>query len=63
MLGNPRKKTLLAHSTMESKMVALTTASEEVSWLRNLLAKIPTWERPMLIILIYCDSITAIAKV
>ncbi|KAA0066067.1 putative Polyprotein [Cucumis melo var. makuwa] len=48
---------------MESEMIALATASEEASWLRSLLSEIPTWKRPILAILIHCDSIAAIAKV
>lgn len=36
-----KKQTILAQSTMESKMIALAIASEEASWLRSLLAEIP----------------------
>ncbi|XP_058741091.1 uncharacterized mitochondrial protein AtMg00810-like [Vicia villosa] len=36
-----KKQTILARSTMESEVIALATTSEEVSWLRCLLAEIP----------------------
>ena len=32
-----KKYTILAQSTMESKMIELATTSEEANWLRNLL--------------------------
>ena len=48
---------------MESKIIVLATASEEASWLRSLLAKIPLWEKPLPAVLIHCDIITAIAKI
>ncbi|CAJ2651716.1 unnamed protein product [Trifolium pratense] len=57
-----KKQTILAHSTMESEMIALATASEEASWLRCLLSEIPLWEKPMPAVLIHCDSTAAIAK-
>ena len=43
-------------------MIALATASEEVSWLRWLIAEILLLEKPMLDLLIHCDSTTTIAK-
>ena len=58
-----KKQTILAQSTMESEMIALAAASEEASWLRSLLAKIPLWERPILVVLIHCDSTATIAKI
>ncbi|RZB86226.1 Retrovirus-related Pol polyprotein from transposon TNT 1-94 [Glycine soja] len=58
-----KKQTILAQSTMESKMIALATASEEASWLRSLFAEILLWERPILVVLIHCDSTAAIAKI
>ena len=48
---------------MESKLIALASASEGASWLRNLLLDTPLWEKPITTILIHCDSIAAIAKV
>lgn len=36
-----KKQMIMAQSTMESEMIALAVASEEASWLRNLLAEIP----------------------
>ena len=44
-------------------MIALATASEEAEYLRNLLAEIPLWEKPIPAVLIHCDSTAAIAKV
>ena len=58
-----KKQTILAQSTMESEMIALATASEEADYLRNLLAEIPLWEKPIPAVLIHCDSTAAIAKV
>ena len=57
------KQTILAQSTMESELIALATASEEASWLRNFLADTPLWERPTPVILIHCDSTAAISRV
>ncbi|KAA0046026.1 putative Polyprotein [Cucumis melo var. makuwa] len=53
----------LSQSMMELEMITLASGSEEASWLRSLLSEIPTWERPILAILIHCDSTAAIAKV
>ncbi|KAL4032484.1 hypothetical protein IC575_005562 [Cucumis melo] len=36
-----KKQTILAQSTIELEMIALAAASEEASWLRSLLSKIP----------------------
>ena len=36
-----KKQTIVAHSAMESKLIALATASEEANWLRNFLADTP----------------------
>ena len=57
------KQTILAQSTMESELIALATASEEASWLRNFLADTPLWERPTPAVLIHCDSTAAISRV
>ena len=58
-----KKHTILAQSTMKSKMIALAIASEKVDWLRNLLSDIPLWEKPILAVLIHCDNTAVIAKV
>lgn len=58
-----KKQTILAQSTMESEMIELAPNNEEVSWLRCLLAKTPLWEKPMLAVLIHCDSTATIAKI
>lgn len=44
-------------------MITLSTANEEASWLRCLIVKIPLWEKPMLVVLIHCDSTATIAKI
>ena len=48
---------------MEAELIALTLASEEANWLRDLLYEIPLWEKPIPPILIHCDSIAAIGRV
>ncbi|KAA0041272.1 putative Polyprotein [Cucumis melo var. makuwa] len=58
-----KKQTILAQSTMESAMIALTAASEEASWLGSLLSEISTLERLIPAILIHYDSTAAITKV
>ena len=58
-----KKQTIMAQSTMEFVIIALASACEEASWLRNLLSDNPLWERPIPTILIRCDSTVAIGKV
>lgn len=58
-----KKQTILAESTMKEELIALDLASEEASWLRNLLAEFLLWERPVMSVLIHCDSIVVIDKV
>ena len=41
-----KKQTIIANSTMEAKL-ALASASEEANWFRDLLYKIPLWEKPI----------------
>ena len=41
---------------MESEFVALEKASTEAEWLRNLLADIPKWDKPLPSISFHCDS-------
>ena len=48
---------------MEVELIVLTSASEEVGWLHDLLFEIPTWEKPIPPILIHCDSTTTIGRV
>ena len=57
-----KKQTILAQSKMKSEMIALASASEEASWLRNLLYT-PLLERLIPAILIHCNSTTVIEKV
>ena len=54
------KQTCNARSTMESEFVALEKASIEAEWLRNLLADIPKWDKPLPSISFHCDSQAAI---
>ena len=58
-----KKQTILGQSTMESKMIKLAISSEVASWVRSLLSKISTWERPVPAILIHCDSTAPITKI
>ena len=58
-----KKQTIIANSKMETELIALTLASEETNWLRDLLYEIPLWEKPIPPILIHCDSTAAIGKV
>lgn len=48
---------------MEAELIVLVSASEEENWLGDLLYEIPLWEKPILPILIHCDSTAAIGKV
>ena len=41
---------------MESEFVALENAGTEAEWLRNLLADIPKWDKPLPSISLHCDS-------
>ena len=55
------KQTCNARSTMESEFVALENAGTEAEWLRNLLADIPKWDKPLPSISLHCDSQATIA--
>lgn len=44
-------------------MIALVTVGEEVDYLRNLLAEIFLWQKPITAVLIRYDSTTTIVKV
>ena len=46
---------------MESEFVALENAGTEAEWLRNLLADIPKWDKPLPSISLHCDSQATIA--
>ena len=48
---------------MESELIALDLASAEADWLRNLLADIPLWKRPVPSVSIRCDCQAAIGRV
>ena len=58
-----KKQTIIANSTMEAKLIALASTSEEANWLRHLLYEIPLWKKPIPPILIHCNSTTTIGKV
>ena len=47
---------------MEAKLIALSSASEEAGWLRDLLSKIPMLEKPIPPFLIHCDSTATIGR-
>ena len=57
------KQTILTRSTMEPKLVALDTATVEAEWLRELLMDLPLVEKPVPVILMYCDNQTVLIKV
>lgn len=59
----PKKQTILAQSTIKSEMISLTPTSGEASLLRSLLAEILFREKLSSVVLIYSDSIVAIAKI
>ena len=58
-----KKQTIIAKSTIEAELIALALASEEANWKRDLLHKIPLWEKPIPPILIHCDSTATIGRV
>ena len=47
---------------MEEELIALSSASEEVGWLRDLLFEIPMWEKPISPVLIHCDNTATIGR-
>lgn len=57
-----KKQTCIAHSTMESELVALATAGEEAEWIKTLLIDISFWVKPVPPISIHCDSLAAIGR-
>ena len=48
---------------MEAELIDLASTSEETNWLRDLLFKIPYFQKPIPHILIHCDSTGAIGRV
>ena len=56
------RQTCITRYTMEAEFIALEKTSYEVEWLRNLLADIPLWMRPVPSVSMHCDSQAAIAK-
>ena len=48
---------------MEAELIALSLASEEAGWLRDLLSEIPMWEKPISPVLIHCDITATIRRV
>ena len=62
-VGDQKKQTIIANSTMEAELIVLASASEETNWLRDLLFQITYFEKPIPPILIHCDSTAAIGRV
>ena len=56
------KQTCTAKSTMESEFVALEKAGTEAEWLRNFLADVPIWTKPVPSVSLHCDSQAAIGR-
>jgi hypothetical protein len=48
---------------MEAELAALDTATAEAEWLGELLMDLPIGEKPIPVILLYCDNETVITKV
>ena len=59
---NSTRQTCTSQSTMQAQFIALDLTREEANWLRNLLAGIPLWNKPVPEIPIHCDSQVVIAK-
>ena len=57
-----KKQTCITHSTMESEFIALSSAGEEVDWLRFMLIDIPLWSKSVQPLTIYCDNQAAIFR-
>ncbi|GJU54671.1 zinc finger, CCHC-type containing protein [Tanacetum coccineum] len=57
-----KKQTCITGLTLESKFVALATASKEAEWLKNLLLEIPLWSKPIAPISIHFDSVATLTK-
>ena len=47
---------------MESEFIALDKATEEAEWLRQFLEDIPRWSKLVSVIIIHCDSQSAIGR-
>ena len=58
-----KKQQIIAKSTMEVELIALSLASEEAGWLRDLLSEIPMWEKPISPVLIHCNGTATIGRV
>ena len=58
-----KKQTMIANSTMEAELIALTSGSEEANWFRDLLYEISLWKESIPPILIHCDSTATIGRV
>ena len=46
-VGDQKKQTIIANSTMKAELIVLASASEEANWLRDLLFQIPYFEKPI----------------
>ncbi|KAK6151167.1 hypothetical protein DH2020_016099 [Rehmannia glutinosa] len=56
------KQTCISRSIIESKFIDLDKAGEEAEWLHNFLEDIPCWPKPVVAIMIHCDSQSAIGR-
>ena len=56
------KQTVITHSTMEAKFVALDKCAQEAEYLRQFLEDIPRWPKPVTAIGLHCDSQSAIGR-
>ena len=65
-VGNLKKQTIIANSTMEVESIALASASEKAYWLKDLLYEIPFWEKqipPILFIVIALSQLVKLKTV
>ena len=58
-----KKQQIIAKSTRETELIALSLANEETGWLRDLLSEIPMWEKLISPVLIHCDKTATIGRV
>jgi len=57
------KQTIISHSIMEAKIIALDAATSETKFLKNLLCDLPLLNKSILLILMHCDSQVVISRV
>lgn len=51
---------IVGNAYVETELIVLVSTSEEVGWLRELLLKMPIWDKRITPVLLYCGSTTII---